>query len=127
MCNFFRTADGRAVDKVRGKQYTDYRQGWYYREFVTPAECANRQTLLKFDALYSRGLLFVNGKAVPLPGHTPKLSMNSPAFLVDITDCLRPAGKRIPSALQLPRTTRGEGISPVPDCRTTSGSAPARS
>ncbi len=94
MCNFFRTADGRAVDKVRGKQYTDYRQGWYYREFVTPAECANRQTLLKFDALYSRGLLFVNGKAVPLPGHTPKLSMNSPAFLVDITDCLRPAGEK---------------------------------
>ncbi len=90
MCNFFRTADGRAVDRVRGKQYNDYRQGWYFREFVTPPESAGRQTLLKFDAFYSKGIVLINGKKVPLPGHSPKLQAGSPVFSVDITDYLLP-------------------------------------
>lgn len=41
MCNFFRTADGGRWIKCAANNISDYRQGWYYREFVTPAECAN--------------------------------------------------------------------------------------
>ena len=94
MCNFFRTPDGRAVKKVRGKPYNAFQQGWYYREFVTPPECSGRQTFLKFDALYSKGLLFVNGKEIPLPGPLAELGRrNLPSFRVDVTDCLKPAGE----------------------------------
>ena len=94
MCNFFRTSDGRAVEKVRGKSYNDYRQGWYFREFATPPESAGRQTLLKFDALYTKGIVVVNGQRVPLPEHQPRLNCNTPAFQVDITRYLRPEGEK---------------------------------
>lgn len=95
MCNYFRTPDGRAVEKIHGKNYNHYKQGWYYREFITPPECTDCQTLLKFDALYSKGLLFVNGREIPLPGHPAKLNRrNSPYYQIDITEYLKPAGEQ---------------------------------
>lgn len=93
-CNFFRTADGRAVDKIHGKDYDSFAQGWYYREFATPPEAEKSLLLLKFDALYSKGIVIVNGQNIPLPGHAAKLNMVTPACWVDITAALKPVGER---------------------------------
>ncbi|MBQ8756145.1 MAG: hypothetical protein IJZ19_14015 [Lentisphaeria bacterium] len=107
-CNFFRTADGKAVEKVRGKSYNAYHQGWYYREFATPAECADRQTFLKFDAFYSEGILLINGKRVPLPDLTTGPSRRTPAFQIDITEYLRPAGEKNAIAIATSSVPKGD-------------------
>ena len=92
-CNFIRSADGRAIEKFHGKNYNSYQQGWYYREFRTPPESADAQTLLKFDAFYSQGCVILNGKRVPLPVPERKVSSACPYFSVDVTNFLRPQGE----------------------------------
>ena len=106
-CNFFRVADGRAVDKPYGKEYDSFNQGWYYREFVTPREAANAQVLIRFDALYSKGIVVVNGQNIPMPGHAEKLGCVTPACWVDITGALRPVGEK--NELYVATMPDGEG------------------
>lgn len=105
-CNYMRTADGRAVEKVNGMDYDQFRQAWYSRDFITPPEAAGAQVLLRFDALYSRGRVILNGHVLPLPEHAP-VSGRSPACWVDVTGALRPAGEN--NTLFVATAPDGEG------------------
>lgn len=90
--SFPRTAEGRAVVRWRGKAFSGYKQGWYRRRFETPQAPAGTRFRLRFDALQSRVLLKINGRAVELPWSGPSFAYREfPCVEVEITSFLRPA------------------------------------